>query len=330
MAYVNFNDIDFSAEGNYGGNRDIKFFSLKNDRESAVVRFIQSTVDDFEIVAVHEVEIATQNGISKRKVSCLREANDPIDKCPFCETNQKLQKKFFVHLVKYEQSQSGEITCTPMVWERPLSFAKELAEKISLYGTPLSNNVFMVTRIGAPKDTKTSYTVDYLPPERFPDTIYKKMEESFKDYKAVGGIVLNKTAQEMIAFVRDGRFPAPQVNNNIPVSNTQNVVPQGIPAPEPLNNHQAPTGVPYNPQVSSVSQVNQAPANPFFQPANGNGGGAINNTPPQAVPVNPFFVTQQPQPVPSFVPNQQYNNPEANLPWNNQQNTVTAPVRVNQ
>lgn len=329
MAYVNFNDIDFNAEGNYGGNRDIKFFSLKNDRESAVVRFIQNTVDDFEIVAVHEVEIATQNGISKRKVSCLREANDPIDKCPFCETNQKLQKKFFVHLVKYEQSQSGEIICTPMVWERPLSFAKELAEKSSLYGTPISNNVFMVTRIGAPRDTQTKYTVDYLPPEKFPETIYKKMEESFKDYKAVGGIVLNKTAQEMIAFVRDGRFPAPQVNNNIPVSNTPNVVPQGIPAPEPFN-HQAPTGVPYNPQVSSVSQTNQAPANPFFQPANGNGGGAINNTPPQAVPVNPFFVTQQPQPVPSFVPNQQYNNPEANLPWNNQQNTVTAPVRVNQ
>lgn len=318
MAYVNFNDIDFNAEGNYGGgNRDIKFFNLKNDRESAVVRFIQGTVDDFEIVAVHEVEIPTQNGISRRKVSCLREANDPIDKCPFCETNTgKLQKKFFVHLVKYEQSQSGEIICTPMVWERPLSFAKELAEKISLYGTPLSNNVFKVTRIGAPRDTTTKYTVDYLPPQNFPESIYKKMEDSFKDYKAVGGIVLNKTAPEMIAFVRDGRFPTQQVNNAIPV---QQVVPVNAVLQAPV---QAPVQIAT--QIPTAPQT--APVNPFFQPASGNGGGAIPNTIPQQVPQT-FFGQQT---TPTFAPNQQYKNDEANLPWNNPQNAVSAPVRVHQ
>ena len=297
MAYVNFNDINFNAEGNFGSNNvNIKFFSLKQNKESAVVRFIQNTTDDFEIVGVHEVEIQTQNGVSKRKVNCLRSANDPIEKCPFCETSQKLQRKFFVHLVRYDQTANG-ITCTPMVWERPLSFAQDLANKITTYGPPLSNHVFKITRNGAPGDTKTSYTVDYLPANNFPESVYPKMEDAFANYNAVGGIVLNKTAEDMIAFVRDGRFPMNQ-NQQVP----QNTI--------PVNNVPVQNNVP----------VNNIPTNNVFVPANGFAGGAINNQQPTQ---NPFF-----NPVPS-VPNTQYQNPEANLPWNNPQNVVNAPVRKN-
>ena len=295
MAYVNFNDIDFNAEGNYGSGSEIKFFSLKQDKESAVVRFIQSTTDDFEIVAVHEVEVQTQNGVSKRKVNCLRGANDPLEKCPFCETNQKLQRKFFVHLVKYEQTQSG-IVGTPMVWERPLSFAKDLANKIQTYGGKLSDHIFKITRNGAPRDKNTTYTVDYLPSQNFPENIYQKMENAFENYSAIGGIVLNKSAEDMIAFVRDGKFPMTQ-NQTAPQNTIQgaNVAPQNV--------------------QSANNVVNNIPNNnPFFNPANGFNGGAIQQMPQQTA--------QQ------FVPNQQFPPQEGNLPWNTG-TVMGAPVRRN-
>ena len=305
MAYVNFNDIDFNEES--GNNKEIKFFSLKQDKESAVVRFIQNSTDDFEIVAVHEVEVQTQNGPSKRKVNCLRGANEPIEKCPFCETNQKLQRKFFVHLVKYEQTQNG-IVAVPMVWERPLSFAKDLANKIQTYGGgPLSDHIFKITRNGAPKDKNTTYTVDYLPPQNFPENIYPKNENAFANYSAVGGIVLNKTAEDMIAFVRDGKFPFNQ-NNNAQQTTTNSIF-------TPVQNMQGANFAPVQGVQNANNVVNNIPNNPFFNPANGFNGGAIPQTPQQTT-------AQQ------FVPNQQFTNPEANLPWNNG-TVMGAPVRKN-
>lgn len=299
MAYVNFNDIDFTAEGNFNGGNNIKFFSLKQNKESATVRFIQNTTDDFEIVAVHEVNIQTQNGISKRKVNCLRSsANDPLEVCPFCETNQKLQRKFFVHLVKYENTQNG-IVGIPMVWERPLSFAQDLANKIQTYGAPLSNHVFKITRNGAPGDTKTTYTIDYLPPQMFPENVYSKMENAFDGYNAVGAIVLDKKPEEMIAFVRDGKFPMTQ-NQNAP----QNIVGANV------------TPVQNVPVQNANNVVNNIPNNnPFFNPANGFNGGAIPQAPQQA-------------PQQQFVPNQQFPAQEGSLPWNNG-TVMGAPVRRN-
>ena len=304
MTYVNFNDIDFSSENGNGNNGDIKFFSLKQDKEFAVVRFIQNTTDDFEIVAVHEVEVPTQNGgVTKRKVNCLRGANDPLERCPFCETNQKLQRKFFVHLVKYEQTQSG-IVGVPMVWERPLSFAKDLANKIQTYGAPLSDHVFKITRNGAPRDMHTTYTIDYLPPQCFPENIYQKMENSFEGYSAVGGIVLNKSPEDMIAFVRDGRFPFNQNNNAQQTATNSNFA--------PVQNIQGANFAPAQGVQNANNVVNNIPANNvFFNPASGFNGGAIQQAPQQ------------------FTPNQQFPAQEGDLPWNTNNNVIGAPVRKN-
>ena len=56
------------------------FFNLKNDGESANVKFMYNKVSDIETYAVHEVEI---NGFNKH-VDCLKDA-EGNGVCPFCD-----------------------------------------------------------------------------------------------------------------------------------------------------------------------------------------------------------------------------------------------------
>jgi hypothetical protein len=65
----------------YGGQGGGGYFSLKDDGDTARVRFLYDSIEDVEGYCVHEVEI----GDKKKYVNCLREYGDPVDKCPFCE-----------------------------------------------------------------------------------------------------------------------------------------------------------------------------------------------------------------------------------------------------
>lgn len=310
MGFVNFSDADFGNSNNYGNN--IKFFSLKNDGEEAYVRFVANTTDDFNIVQVHEVD----SGNYKRKVNCLREAKDPIDKCPFCETGiSPVRQKFFVYLVKYTFDQStGNVAATPMIWERPTSFASDLASKITTYGAPLSNHVFKITRHGVAGYNKTTYSVDYMPPNVCPDDRYVKKFDDFENYSVIGGIVLDKSASDMTAYIREGSFPAKTTPNTIPNGNNN----QWVNIPQGVGN--APVNVPVNAPVApmNVAQAQNAPApqqNTFAPQQNTFAPQQNAFTPQNFGNNNPFFQPNQP----------------SGLPWENTPNAgVGTPVRTYQ
>ena len=72
MAKVNFNNLDeaeLNGGNNNGSGNDVGFFTLKNDNDEAVVRFMCDSTDDFEILTVHDVQI----GQRYRKVNCIRD-----------------------------------------------------------------------------------------------------------------------------------------------------------------------------------------------------------------------------------------------------------------
>ena len=75
MARFGINDAD-----NYGNNGGSSFFSLKNDKDTASVRFMYNGLEDVEGYAVHKVEIEGKT----RYVNCIREYNEPRSKCPLC------------------------------------------------------------------------------------------------------------------------------------------------------------------------------------------------------------------------------------------------------
>ena len=71
MGRVRYDEVD-----KYGGQGGAGFFSLKDDGDTARVRFMYNGIDDVEAFAVHQIE--GEDG-RKRYVNCLREYRQPLD-----------------------------------------------------------------------------------------------------------------------------------------------------------------------------------------------------------------------------------------------------------
>lgn len=131
MAKFSVNDAE-----NYGGNGGGNFFSLKNDKDVATVRFMYNTIEDVEGYAVHEVEVDGK----KRYVNCLRSYNEPVDKCPLCTARYKVLAKLFVMLYDVDAEEVK-------VWDRGKTFFSKLSSLCARYN-PLVSTPFEIERNG--------------------------------------------------------------------------------------------------------------------------------------------------------------------------------------
>ena len=165
------------------------FFSLKNDMDCARVRFMYSKPEDMEGFSVHKVQV----GDKERYVNCLRDYDSPIDDCPFCRERMKLDAKFFVPLYNVDTEEV-------QIWER----GKKFYGKISGFfarNPNLVSGVFDVERHGKPRDTATTYEIY---PVETDDTTLEDLPEI---PQILGGIVLEKTAEDMEDYLATGSFP---------------------------------------------------------------------------------------------------------------------------
>lgn len=176
-----------SAE-NFGGQGGGGFFSLKNDKDVAKVRFLYSSIDDVQGYSVHEIEL---NG-KKRYVNCLREYGDPVDACPFCAAGKFNQVKYFVPLYNID-------TDSLQTWERGKKFGAKLTSMCSRYPNTVTH-IFEIERQGRAGDTQTTYEI-YETGET-PDVSL----EDFDVPNPLGTIILDKTADEMQNFLNTGDF----------------------------------------------------------------------------------------------------------------------------
>lgn len=213
MAKMSFNtavtNMNSVSSGN--GNR-VGIFSLKNDGDEAVVRIMHDSVDDFDILTIHPINV----GGKFRSINCIREPRDPMDNCPLCKNGTKIQSKIFIHMIQYVTNEQGQVEAKPVVWERSISYATKLKNDIDEYG-PLSNCIFKIKRNGKAGDMQTTYDMRLGNPSMYNDTTYPKVEDAFSDYSVCGNLVLNKTFDEISAFLANGSFPEvarPATNNN--------------------------------------------------------------------------------------------------------------------
>lgn len=184
----------FTAEtvDNYGGTGGAGFFSLKNDRDVAVVRFLYNDADDIEGYAVHQVEI----GDKKRYVNCLREYNQPIDDCPFCRARMKVLAKLFIPVYNEDEQKS-------QIWERGKKFFGNISGICERYKkNPIVSQTFEIERNGKKGDTSTTYNI-YRTDEPADD----KTVDDFEIPDILGGLILDKTADDMEYFLEEGEFP---------------------------------------------------------------------------------------------------------------------------
>ena len=180
---------------NYGGQGGAGFFSLKNDKETAKVRFMYDSIDDVEGFAVHEIEIDGK----KRYVDCKRAYNEPVDKCPFCRDSIPQKAKLFVPLYDIASDKVK-------IWERGKKFFNQIAQLCSRYAQdePLCSHVFEIERSGKPGDQGTTYGIFDCAKEQDNTTL-----EDLPEMPVIlGGLVLDKTPEEMEYYLKHNAFPS--------------------------------------------------------------------------------------------------------------------------
>ena len=243
MAKVNFNNVDeieSQTQGNGAPGSDVGFFTLKNDNDEAVVRFMCDSTDDFEILTCHEVQV----GGRYRKVNCIRDPREPLDNCPLCKSGARINNRFFIKMIQYDKVSdptTGVVTVVPkaMMWERSTAYAKTLKSYLDNYG-PLSDIICKIIRHGKAGDMQTTYEiVPNLSKAVYKDEIYVKETNLFGDFEAFGTVVMDRTADEMNHFLATGEFPARQsaasnaapAQTATPVAPAPQAVPQQYAAP---------------------------------------------------------------------------------------------------
>lgn len=178
------NDAD-----NYGGSgTGGSFFTLKDDKDVARVRFLYNSMDDVEGYAVHKVAV----GEKERYVNCLRAYNEPLDKCPFCAAQLKVTARMFIKLYNED---AGE----PQIWERSKSYFQRLNSLASRYN-PLCDEIVEIERNGKKGDKGTTY--EFFPIENSPINL-----DDYEIPDPIGTIILDKTAEEMEEYLNTGEFP---------------------------------------------------------------------------------------------------------------------------
>lgn len=193
MARFRHDEVD-----HYGGQGGAGYFSLKNDKDVATVRFMYNSVDDVEGYAVHQVEI---NG-KKRYVNCLREYNQPVDMCPFCRDKKFQTAKLFIPLYNEDEKKV-------QVWERGKKFFAKISSICARYPNVVSHK-FEIERNGKPHETTTTYEIYEVGSD---DTTLEDLPEV---QDPVGTIILDKSADDMEFYLENGYFP-PDGDEDMPI-----------------------------------------------------------------------------------------------------------------
>jgi len=173
---------------NYGGQGGGGFFSLKDDKDIATIRFMYDTIDDVQGYACHEVEVDGK----KRYVGCLRHYSQPVTDCPFCAAQYRVIAKLFLHVYDVETEEVK-------IWDRGKTFFSKISSLCARYN-PLVSTPFEVERNGKRGDTRTTYETYAL------DTDETTLEDLPEIPELLGTLILDKSYEEMEFYLDNGYF----------------------------------------------------------------------------------------------------------------------------
>ena len=211
-----------------GDGTKIGYFKLKDDGDIAVARINLSSTDEFMFAAVHTLSV----GGKWMKVSCLNPLGMNNGGCPLCNASQanpkgsvgkSVRKMFIPMIVSYRDAQSatGYTPPTPVIWDRPANFSRELANKLMLAGN-LKDVLVLITRNGKAGDMQTTYSVEIIPathPVFKPDMIPTDFS-AFNNFNIAKHSYWEKSAEEINTFLATGQFPERAQNNTQQAVNT--------------------------------------------------------------------------------------------------------------
>lgn len=256
MAKLSYEEYEkFNSKSEEQSQRSlIRFFALKDDGETAIVRFNIHTLADIAVSSVHTVENMEDGKKRYRIVSCIRSSfNDPVEKCPLCEAGNKMSFKIFVPLVAYNQDENGNIIADAMIWQQGTRIRQTLKSFIDDYGD-LSDMLFKITRHGKKGDVNTTYSILPANPNVYKSTIYvKDFSEFEKNPNYLDNFVHERTTADMNTYLDTGSFPNPYVNKEPKLPYDKTAAPT---APASIVKEETPI----------VGQVNPAAAGRYSEP----------------------------------------------------------------
>lgn len=256
MAQMKYEDfVKFNQRQNQGNDGDsqsrarVRYFALKNDGDSGVVRFNLSSLDDIKIVSKHTVK--SKEG-KLRIISCLRtDPNQPLSVCPLCAAGEKVAYRAYIPLVFYEQAENGDTVPVAAFWEQAPRIRETLQSFLNEFGD-LRDSLFKIIRHGQKGDPSTTYTLMPANSKVYPDSIFKKDFSGF-DSLDFERVVATKTAEEMNTFLAEGDFPFKQTTSAATKQVTE--MPDAVTKPvSAVNTYRAPT------PVEESTQVEETPA----------------------------------------------------------------------
>lgn len=180
------------------------FNSLKDDGDEAVVRFMYTSPEEFNLATVHNVKV----GDKWKKIACNRTPFEPVEKCALCDNGEKPTMKFYVKLIDYVRNDSGEVVPKAKIWERPASFAATLKSYFEEYGN-ISESVFKIKRRGAKGNLQTTYDIIYANPNIYKAEIYTAPEAIVNQLKNIDlskHSYFVKSNEDMLGFLMTGEF----------------------------------------------------------------------------------------------------------------------------
>lgn len=181
---------------NYQSSLNGEWFSLKNDKDVARVQFMIDGIEDLDVFACHRVKV----GDKERYVDCVRTYDEPIDNCPLCAAGFPVKPVRFVIMYQHDD---GKVK----IWERGKNFIAKLQSLCNRY-TPLSEYVFEIERNGKAGSKDTRYEI--YPMDRVEPVDLAEVEKP----ELLGGLILDKTAEEMEIFLETGTFPSDEAEND--------------------------------------------------------------------------------------------------------------------
>lgn len=226
------------------------FFSLKDDGDEAIVRIMHDSPATFDIVAVHPYQV---NG-KFRNISCIRDPQEEIDKCPLCAAGVRLTYRFFIHLIQYDRDDRGNIVPRPVVWERAYSFADTIKDYCNEYA-PLSDTIFKIKRNGKRGSTDTTYNIMPANPNVYRPELYPKID-FFNGYTVVGKNVYapDYNGMQRLLAPTEQQVYTPKHSEAAPVS-TGSSAPSAYASTQPVYNQPHAVPVSYAPPVREPHQA---------------------------------------------------------------------------
>lgn len=219
MGQIDFNTFKQNLQNNNRNNNTneqprgkyVGYFSLKNDKDQAVVRIMVDSPEQLKIMAIHRVTV----GGRLRAVNCMRDPKDPVDACPFCTADKRLEYRVYIPLIEYTRDDQGKIVPRARMWERSALYADTITNLINNYG-PLSDNIFKIVRNGEAGSKNTTYDIVYGLPSVYKPELHPKDESLFEGFEILGTHVVDATPEEaaqILSGVTPERLASRQNNN---------------------------------------------------------------------------------------------------------------------